>query len=609
MLGTLSHRGPDDEGIYSDPDHDVMLGQRRLAIIDLSPSGHQPMQSEDGSLSLTYNGEIYNYKELGAELAALGQTFRSTSDTEVILNGYAQWGEDIFRRIDGMWALALYDRKEQRLLLSRDPSGIKPLYLYEKDNALYFASEIAALKAALPDHALTLRESSMDRFLAHGYLYGTETAYTEINRLPAGTVRSYSLGERTHSEASVYDPQKRFAPQSMSEAVATFDELFSESVRATLQSDVPVGLFLSGGIDSALVGYHIKATGASLTAFTVGFAEEAFDESAAAARIAKHLGFPHVTHVMNGSDVANDIERILDSYGEPFADTSALPTYYVSKLAREHGIKVALDGSGADELFGGYPTHYLPPFAEAYRRTPHATDALLRQAVTLLPGGFTKLGSREKLTRFLDGARNPYRDAHAQWKRLFTKEELHALVRPDSLHSRPSTDVSFKEYFARIASTSTDSLDEAMKVDFLTFLPGSCLVKSDIASMQHGLELRVPFLNKNLIDFAWYLPRKYKVGPFSTKRILRQALRPHLPADITRMKKQGFVPPLAQWLTQELKPAMLSMLSQEQVAAASFLEYKYIVSLMDDHLELRSDNSKKIWALMSLVRFLNANPT
>lgn len=607
MLELLAHRGPDDHGIFRDADADVTLGHRRLAIIDLSPAGHQPMLSEDDTLALVFNGEIYNYQELRAELVKDGQTFRSTSDTEVILNGYRAWGAEVFRKIDGMWALALYDKTAGTLFLSRDPAGIKPIYIYERDGALFFASEIGALAEVIPSSARGIRDAGIDAFLAHGYLAGTETIYSGITALPAGSVRAYSVSGGGSTEESIYVPSERFAVRTMQDAVAQFNELFSASVRATLQSDVPVGLFLSGGIDSALTGYHVKAAGANLNAFTIGFAEHSFDESTVASRIAQHLGFPHTTYLMKGTDVANDIERILDSFGQPFADTSALPTYYLSKLAREAGITVALGGDGADELFGGYQTHYLPSFAETYRRTPRATDTLLRSAAACMPGGFTKLGNREKLTRFVQAARNPYAKAHAQWKRVFTETDLKHLSTSDGRVGSLSPDAAFEDAFAQVHASSQNEMDEVMKVDFLTFMQSSCLVKSDIASMQHGLEIRLPFLNKDIIDFAWYLPTRYKTGPFSTKRILRRALAEHVPADITGMKKQGFVPPLALWLTSELKPAMLSILSEEHIAQVGFLEYKYIASLIEDHLALRADNSKKLWALMSLVRFLTTH--
>jgi asparagine synthase (glutamine-hydrolysing) len=605
MLDLLEHRGPDDRGVYYDAEQKVALGHCRLSIIDLSSAGHQPMHSDDESVWVTFNGELYNYKELTNELKEKGYVFNSNSDTEVLIHGYAEYGEDIFKKIDGMWAVAIYDKKAKKFLLSRDPSGIKPLYVYRAKDELLFSSEMGAMKRVLSVGSLTIHKASTRKFLAHGYLYGEGTIYNEILRVSAGSVLTYELPTLAMTKNVIYKPEKRFEVKSMQDAVTKFNELFSNSVRGTLQSDVPVGLFLSGGIDSALVGYHIREAGANLKAFTIGFPQETFDESDIATRIAQHLGFEHVVHVMRGEDVVDDIECILDAFGEPFADTSVLPTYYVSKLAREHGIEVALGGDGADELFGGYQTHYLPTVGAAYRLTPPVMDSVLHTAAGMLPSTFTKLGTKEKLTRFVHAVRNPYTRAHAQWKRVFTDTDLQELLQPDTYQEALLEEAHFDEFFDAVRNTSSNKMDETMKVDFYTFLQGSCLVKSDIASMQHGLELRLPFLNKDIIDFAWYLPTSLKVEPFKTKKLLRQALAPYLPKDISQIPKKGFVPPLASWLTKELKPAMLRILSKEEVAKVGFLRYPYVVTLIDDHLAMKADNSKKIWALMSLVRFFS----
>jgi asparagine synthase (glutamine-hydrolysing) len=605
MLSVMAHRGPDDTGVYRDEARRVELGHRRLSIIDLTNAGHQPMSDAAKQAWVVFNGEIYNYKPLRAKLEKLGRSFRSQSDTEVIAEGYAEWGTDVFKKLDGMWAVALYDAKAGKLFLSRDPAGIKPLFVWRNGASLLFASELTALRAALPARALSVNDASVARFIAHGYLYTDETVFNEVTRVPAGSVREYALPSLEERDENIFEPARRFETRSLNEGVAQFDALFGASVRATLQADVPVGLFLSGGIDSALTGYHIKAAGAQLTAFTVGFEEAGFDESGVAARIAEHFDFPHVVHTMRARDVAADLERVLDAFGEPFADTSALPTFYVSKLARKHGVKVALGGDGADELFGGYQTHYLPRLAEAWRRTPRAADFLLRAAATLLPGGFQKLGTREKLARFAQAARNPYPRAHARWKRVFTDDELARLLTPAARDAALAADADFEQFFERVRDTSQNELDEVMKVDFYTFLQGSCLVKSDIASMQHSLEVRVPFLNKDLIDFAWFLPPQFKAGPFSTKRLLRAAAAAHLPRSITRLPKRGFVPPLNHWLAGELKLGMLSILSRQNIDRVGFLNYNYVVSLVEEHCAHRADNSKKLWALMSLVRFFS----
>ncbi len=594
MLGHLRHRGPDDEGLWSDEREEVILGHRRLSIIDLSSAGHQPMVTEDNAVALVFNGEIYNYQILKEELRRQGHSFRSTSDTEVILRGYEAWGSDVFNKLDGMWAIALYDARHKKLHLSRDPAGIKPLYLYRANNQYVFASEIRALAKALPPEARAINQPAIRRYLTHGYLVGEETIYQQITALPPDTTLTLSVtdGTEVREKRGVRTSPEPFT---LAGAVTRFEELFEESVRATLQADVPVGLFLSGGVDSSLIGYFAKRAGADLSAFTIGFDERGFDESPVASRIARHLGFPHQTIRMRGSDVAEDVFKILDSFGEPFADMSALPTYFLSQKARAEGYKVVLGGDGADELFGGYQTHYLPQIARWYRMTPSISDTVLSAAAHLLSAKTAKLGARERVTRFLHGARMDPEVAHPAWKHLFTDEELRALL------SEPieESTYDFDSYFAQVRGSE----DAASKVDFMTFLPSSCLVKSDIASMQHGLEIRVPFLNKALIEFGWNLPADLKATPFQTKKVLRASLKHFLPEEIAKLPKQGFVPPLGHWLRHELRPALLDVLSSSSVAQVSFLEYAPIKILVDEHLEGGRDHTKKLWALMSLVRF------
>lgn len=606
MLGALRHRGPDDEGEYYDHNRSVALGHQRLSIIDLSQAGHQPMASEDGSIVVVFNGEIYNYKQLRETLRQKGCVFRSTSDTEVLVHGYRAWGSEFFKKIDGMWAIALYDARAGTIYLSRDPAGIKPLYIYRKGTELAFASEIGALVRSLPQGSLRMNEAAMRAYLTHGYMYGEDTIYREITSVPPATTLTISLPGLTTTRETHFVPKRQAPPQTLEEAVDDFGKLFSDSVRATLQADVPVGLFLSGGIDSSLVGYQVKQAGAELTAFTVGFDERSFDESGDAARIAKHLGFPHETVLVRGSDIAPEALRVLDSFGEPFADMSALVTDRLSRFVREHGCVVALTGDGADELFGGYQTHYLPALTEWYRRTPRAVDAILDVLRRALPRDFTKLGVRERITRFLRSARHPTAAAHARWKSIFTESELATLLTPGAVAESGAAD--FTAFFDAVRDVSADSADLVSKVDFLTFLASDCLVKSDIASMQHGVELRAPFLNKGLIDFAWSLPGSMKASPFHTKKLLRRALARFLPRSVARAPKRGFVPPLAHWLTKELRPLMQGLLSRDAIAKVRFLQYAPVAELMEQHLTGREDNAKKLWALMSLSRFAARAP-
>ena len=600
MLGKLAHRGPDDTGAYSDSENAVALGHRRLAILDLSPRGHQPMSDAHERIWVTFNGEIYNYKELRSELEQRGFSFRSDSDTEVLIHGYLAYGTDIFKKAEGMWALALYDKPGNKLVLSRDPAGMKPLYIYEDASQLIFASEISALASVLPQKVLKTNDAALVKFLAHGYIYGAETAYRGIVSIPPASTRVYQLPSLAHREEKNHIPRRMEPPKDMDSAVRDFEQVFQDSVRKTLLSDVRVGIFLSGGIDSALVAHQVKNAGATLQAFTVGFGERDFDESADARKLAEHFGFPHTVTMMRGADVAEDVEKILVSFGQPFGDTSALPTYYVSKLARENGYKVVLTGDGADELFGGYPTHYLPVLSGYYRHVPRALDSLLSSSLGLSPTRFTKLGLQEKITRYLYGARLPYQSAHARWKRVFTDHELEAL-----LIEKPDVSLDFGSFFSDFGPGGKDPAYEVMQVDFRTFLTSDCLVKSDIAAMQHAIETRAPFLNREVIDFAHSLPTHMKVSLFRTKKMLRAALAKEMPGNLARLPKRGFVPPLAHWLCTDLKPVLLDFLSQKAVENTGIVRYTYVEELINAHLERRSDNSKKLWSLMSLTNFFS----
>jgi asparagine synthase (glutamine-hydrolysing) len=354
MLAALQHRGPDDEGIYRNTAQKIFLGHRRLSIIDISSAGHQPMSDDEQEVWVIFNGEIYNYKKLAADLRAKGYRFHSTSDTEVLIHGYKEYGADIFEKIDGMWAVALYDTKRGIVMLSRDRAGMKPLYFYRDDRTIMFASEIGAIASVLPPQTRAINRQAITNYLAHGYIAGEATAYEAISSLSPATVLTINLNDGSIERRALLSPQRSTEPPASIEAATKqFKHLFRESVRATLQADVPVGIFLSGGIDSALVAHHAHQCGASLHSFTIGFEQEDFDESKAAAEAAAHLGFPHTEHIMRASDIARDIDAIFDAFGQPFADTSSLPTYYLAKLARENGYKVALSGDGADELFGG----------------------------------------------------------------------------------------------------------------------------------------------------------------------------------------------------------------------------------------------------------------
>ncbi len=604
MLSAMAHRGPDDYGEYHDHERQISLGHRRLSIIDLSPAGHQPMLDESGDVIVVFNGEIYNYKELRAKLKNKGHNFRSESDTEVIVEGYKEYGSDIFKKLNGMWAIAVYDKKRRILTLSRDPAGMKPLYIYHSAGVLAFASEIEALSLALPAGSLTIDSGSISMYLRHRYIYGTRTIYHEIEQVAPASTMTFMLDDMNVRSEVHYVPKKKYIRVNLDDTVTEFSRLFQTSVQETLQSDVPVGLFLSGGIDSSLVGHAVHQAGIPLHSFTVDFEHKDFNEANIAGNIARHLGLPHAVWRMTADDVLIDIEKILDAFGQPFGDMSVLPTYYASKMARQNGYKVVLTGDGADELFGGYPTHYLPVLSKIYRKTPAIFDTLFGGIAGILPSSRTRLGMKEKLERFLYGVRSPFRSAHAQWKKIFSPEELDRLLDSQFLSLKENTQVpDFDEFFKMISPYAQDDVDEVIKTDFMTFLPSDCLVKSDISSMQNSVELRSPFLNKEIIDFAWHLPSDMKARAFRTKIVLRKALSRALPSRLTRLPKKGFVPPLSFWLCTTLKSTMLDILSQQAIAKVGFLKYDYVATLLEEHLDHRRDHAAKIWCLLSLVRF------
>ncbi|MEN9524560.1 MAG: Asparagine synthetase 1 [Candidatus Parcubacteria bacterium] len=601
MLDLMAHRGPDDNGEYYDHGAKVSIGHCRLSILDLSSAGHQPMLDADSNIVVVFNGEIYNYKDIKLELVSKGHIFCSNTDTEVLIHGYKEYGTDIFKKLDGMWAVALYDKTKRLIIFSRDPSGMKPLYFYHSKNILAFASEIGALVKAMKEELLTINENPIKMYLAHRYIYGTQTIYNEIKSSSPGSTSIISLDDLEIKSTINYIPEKTSVPANLEGAVTMFNQLFEKSVGATLQSDVPVGLFLSGGVDSSLVGHAVKKLGVPLRSFTVDFENQDFNEGHLASLIAKNLGLPHVTWPMTAKDIEADVYDILDSFGQPFGDMSALPTFYASRMARREGYKVMLTGDGADELFGGYPTHYLPKILGTYQHVPKIFDPVLSSLANLLPSRHTKLGMREKIQRFLFGARSSYRIAHAKWKLVFNEKELQQLILSEADEISESLP-DFEDFFDR-QSFITDKIDAVIKTDFQSFLPYDCLVKGDISSMQNGVEIRSPFLNKEIIGFAWYLPSSMKAKPFQTKILLRRSLLKALPHSITRLPKMGFVPPLSFWLAHELRAIMTDILSPLNIAKVGFLNYDYVLALMQEHISKSHDHAAKLWCLMGLVRF------
>lgn len=545
MIGRLRHRGPDGEGLWSGAGG-VHFAHRRLAIIDTSAAAAQPMIGESGA-ALIFNGEIYNYIELRSELEAEGRVFRTCSDTEVLLAAWDRWGADCLDRLVGMFAFALWDPGSRRLFLARDRLGKKPLYYHHAGRFFAFASEPKALLALEPIcRGAELDPQSLSDFLSLGYILSPKTIYANISRVPAahwaefkpesGTFRAtpyWRLDQIARDEPIRYDAHAR----------ERFKELLDDSVRMRLRADVPVACFLSGGIDSSA----IAATAARIAtkppqAFTAGFREESFDERKHAARVARHLHIPH-HEIEADSGRGTTLDRVVRYFDEPFADTSLLPMFLLCE-ATARRVKVALSGDGADEILGGYPTYVADRLYRFYARIPAPIQAGLEWlAQRGLRPSHRKLSFDYRLRRFLGSRGLSPERAHAWWRIVFPDADKLQMLLPEFLAELGDYDPreTFDRYFADVPDA--DFLTRTLYVDIKTWLADDILVKVDRMSMAHGLEVRSPFLDHRLVEFAIRLESAAKLSGGRGKMILRDVMRPHLPAATLRRRKEGFGAP------------------------------------------------------------------
>jgi asparagine synthase (glutamine-hydrolysing) len=545
MSAALVHRGPDSGGEHFDGP--VALGARRLSIIDLT-GGDQPIENEDGSCVVVQNGEIYNYPELRRELEREGHRFRTNCDTEVHLHLYEQHGAEYARRLRGMFAVALWDSQRRRLVLARERYGIKPLYYRATGGGLEFASELRAL----PRGEIDLE--ALEAFLTFNSIPAPYSIFRDTRKLPAGHVLVWE--ERGGLSVERYArpgpvPAEEMRDGDEAELVEELRARLRDSVRAHLLSDVPVGVLLSGGVDSAvLAALAAQETGEAVHTFTIGFEEKSFDERADARRVAERYGTNHHELLVHPDPLVL-LPALADVFDEPFADSSALPTYLVSQLAAEH-VKVALSGEGGDELFGGYYTYAADLLAD--RVAPLAR--LARPLVERLPSSSAKASFDYKAKRFVRAAHLPPLERHHGWKEIFSPDLRAELTGRGALFD--PVDV----YRARYAQTEgADPLARLQDVDFGIYLVDDLLVKTDRASMAHSLEARVPFLDSVVTNFAFTLPAKHKVRGLSKKVLLRKAAEPLLPREVVHGRKRGFSIPAAAWLRGELEPFARATLS------------------------------------------------
>jgi len=584
MSDLLVHRGPDSAGEYVDGG--IALAARRLSILDLE-HGDQPIANEDGSCVVVQNGEIYNYPELRRELERAGHVLRTRCDTEALVHLYEEHGLGFAERLRGMFAVAIWDGRRRRLVLARDRYGIKPLYYRHVGDELRFASELRAL----PRGEIDL--DALEAFLAFNSIPAPYSIFRDVRKLPAGDVLVWEDGEVSLDRYARPGPAAAGELRDGDEAelVEELRARLRDSVRAHLLSDVPVGVLLSGGVDSAaLAALAAQETPEPVHTFTIGFAERSFDERADARLVAERYGTEH-HELLVRPEPELLLRSLADAFDEPFADSSALPTYLVSQLAAEH-VKVALSGEGGDELFGGYYTYVADLTAD--RLAPLARA--VRPLVEALPASTRKASLDYKAKRFVRAAHLPPLERHHGWKEIFSSD-----ARAELTGRRTASDP-VDVYRARYAETAgAPQLARLQDVDFGVYLVDDLLVKTDRASMAHSLEARVPFLDPLVTTLAFALPTRLKVRGLAKKVLLRKAVEPLLPAEIVHGRKRGFSIPAAAWLRGELEPFARETLSTGNLRRQGFFQPEPVKRLIDEHVAGREDWSRQLWGLLAFT--------
>ena len=584
MSETLVHRGPDSDGAFVQGG--IGLAARRLAIIDLE-TGDQPVASEDGLIQVVQNGELFNYRELRQELERAGHAFSTQGDTEVLVHLYEEHGAAFVERLRGMFAIALWDTRQRRLVLARDRYGIKPLYYRERSGELAFASELRALPRGEVDL------DALEAFLAFNSIPAPLTIFREIRKLPAGHVLTWQDGrlELTRYARPAPAAEAEVRQDEEAELVEELRARLRDSVRAHLVSDVPVGVMLSGGIDSAtLTSLAAQESSEPVRTFSIGFEERGFDELAAARLVAERYGTRHEELVLR-PDAALLLPTLAEAFDEPFADSSALPTFLVSELAARH-VKVALSGEGGDELFGGYYTYA----ADLLALRTGGLARFARPLVERLPSSSGKATFDYKAKRFVRAAHLPPLERHHAWKEIFSPAARTALT------GRRSEFDPVDLLRARFAETEgAELLARLQDVDLGVYLVDDLLVKTDRASMAHSLEARVPFLDPVVTNFALTLPSRQHVRGLRKKVLLRKAVAPLVPEPLLRRRKRGFSIPAAAWLRGDLEPFARDTLSEATLRRQGFFDPAVVGRLLDDPVARKEDLSRQLWGLLAFT--------
>jgi len=600
MSEVIRHRGPDDEGFFIDSN--IGLGARRLSIIDLQ-GGHQPIHNEDESVWIVYNGEIYNYLELRAELESRGHNFYTFSDTEVIVHLYEEYGPDCVTRLNGMFSFAILDNETKSIILARDRIGIKPLHYALDEEQLVFGSEI---KSILQDPTVD-KEIDFDSllyYLNYEYIPAPRTIYKRIQKLLPGHVAIYdgkSLKQKQYWDLTDFAFKEHKEPVYSSR----LRTLLEDSVRNRLISDVPLGAFLSGGLDSsAVVALMSRKLDDPVMTFSVGFEDESYDELKYAKKVSELLGTEHHDTIAR-ADSMKLVDSMMDCFDEPVANTAIIPMFLVSQLSSQH-VKVALAGDGADELFAGYDRYIASRLNTYYEKLPKTLRKVIRNVSDNLPYQTQRRGAINTFKRFVEGADETSNARHVRWHYYMSENDMSML--PETLKSRSEQlDLSalVNVYYTRCGSKS--SLMREQYVDIKTYLPDNVLMKTDIVSMANSLEVRVPFLDHHIVNFSAKIPEELKLGiGFQKKYILRKAVKDLLPREILNRPKLGIISPVKSWLQKELREMSEESLFPN-IFRNGFMDRNFVRKLIRMHVKGLRDNSRKLWSLITLEAWIRKN--
>jgi asparagine synthase (glutamine-hydrolysing) len=599
MTDVIHHRGPDDSGysFYEDKYANIGLGHRRLSILDLSSHGHQPMIYEN--LEIVYNGEVYNFKEIREELKKENYSFESDSDTEVILKAYHRWGIKAVDKFNGMFAIAFYDKQKQTLILIRDRAGIKPLYYYFKNNCFLFSSELKSFhKVSIFNKEIDI--NALGQFLMYGYILEPYSIFKNTYKLKAGYYIEIDLAMKDYKETKYWDLETYYRKPKLEiredEAIDKLDTLLKSAFEYRMVSDVPVGVFLSGGYDSSAVAAILQTQRTQkINTFTIGFKEKGFDEAVYAKKVAKHLGTNHTEYYCTQKDALEIIPTLAEIYDEPFGDSSAIPTILVSKLAKQD-VTVSLSADAGDEIFAGYGKYDTSfKYYNTFNKLPSFSQTLLKNSMDLINPKYIPFTDKihnfetryEKIKHLLKS--NSTSMAMKYTTHLFTISEVEKIIKQPILELISDFDMDTK---------NLSDLDKMLLVDYKTYLPDDILTKVDRATMSVSLEGREPFLDYRIVEFAAQLPDNLKYRDGDKKWILKQVVHKYLPKEMMDRPKMGFGVPLMEWFRDELKDMFYYYLDEKRLKQENIFNVEEIIKLRDNFLIGKNDNVRKLWNIL-----------